>query len=333
MKRNYFLLAIISTLFASFTYGQTYQFTYSNSTYVPINNGISLNNGMPWDDPFYRVPIGFSFSIDGFTYDTLQLSSELLFFGDSNLTGVGSLFLPHSADLIDRGYDLNQANGGTNSLSPISYATTGIAGSRIFKLQFENAGFYEELDQNAVALDSTNFQVWLYEGTNEIAVHMGPNSMNNDSLVYYGEDGLGMLLVPKYDFTLDSLYGNAYMVTGDSTSPNLSITNSLDSLLTMNGTPINGAVFQFTPLTVGLKDFSNDLVDFNLYPNPATESITIELAQVQQNQPIQLIDLSGKIVLNTRSSAKKQQLDVSTLSKGIYFVKVGDRHKKLTIYR
>ena len=62
-------------------------------------------------------------------------------------------------------------------VSPISYATEGEAGSQIFKLQYKNAGFLgEEPDTSGLLPSSINFQIWFYEGSNDIEIHFGPSN-------------------------------------------------------------------------------------------------------------------------------------------------------------
>jgi hypothetical protein len=186
MKKNYILALLIVTLCSAELNAQAYQLTYSNSTYVPLTGGTSMNNGLTWDDLAYKVPFGFTFQIAGRSHDTLQTSGAAYWLGDSAFAGLGSYLVPFNLDLVDRAYVDSLGEGRPNGLSPMSFQTTGASGSRILKIQYENAGFYEELNVFGTTIDSINYQVWFYEGTNEVEVRFGSNSMRNDSLVYYG---------------------------------------------------------------------------------------------------------------------------------------------------
>lgn len=64
-----------------------------------------------------------------------------------------------------------------------------------------------------------------------------------------------------------------------------------------------------------------NLSNFNIYPNPASGQINIELENVGQAK-ITLMDVLGNEVYSITSNSTLMKVDVSTYSKGIYFVKV-----------
>ncbi len=83
-------------------------------------------------------------------------------------------------------------------------------------------------------------------------------------------------------------------------------------------------------LSVGI-NFINDNDHFIIYPNPVTNTLTIE---TESGKGIyQLQDLTGKQLLSGTITATKFSLDISTLSKGIYLLSVFDceqvAHKKI----
>lgn len=57
-------------------------------------------------------------------------------------------------------------------------------------------------------------------------------------------------------------------------------------------------------------------LEFNLYPNPANNQLTVEVAQ--RIETVELLNTTGQPVL----TANAKQVDINTLPKGIYFVKV-----------
>ncbi|KGO01364.1 hypothetical protein HQ48_04740 [Porphyromonas sp. COT-290 OH3588] len=67
---------------------------------------------------------------------------------------------------------------------------------------------------------------------------------------------------------------------------------------------------------------------FTLHPNPAVSYV--ELSGVEAGATVQLLDLSGRLVLERKLSADAR-VDVSTLAKGIYLLKVGKHVSKLSI--
>ena len=76
--------------------------------------------------------------------------------------------------------------------------------------------------------------------------------------------------------------------------------------------------------------------NFLLYPNPATESVTIKLENsVEQNQSLSIIDITGKLVSQIDVSNTSTRIDVSKLRKGVYFVTLispkGQKTRKLVV--
>ena len=69
------------------------------------------------------------------------------------------------------------------------------------------------------------------------------------------------------------------------------------------------------------KSLSENII---LYPNPAKENISITLGNsFTKNQiTISCYDLMGKEIIATKNISNKFNLDTSTLSKGIYFLKI-----------
>jgi hypothetical protein len=62
----------------------------------------------------------------------------------------------------------------------------------------------------------------------------------------------------------------------------------------------------------------------NLYPNPANNSLTLNLSQQQelQNANLSIYDIQGKQLLHQNITEAQTQLDISSFAKGIYIVKL-----------
>ena len=70
--------------------------------------------------------------------------------------------------------------------------------------------------------------------------------------------------------------------------------------------------------TLATSDFNSNNLKFNLYPNPATDILNI--AMETELKSIEIYSLLGQKVFSTN----KNQIDVSSLSKGMYMVRVED---------
>ncbi len=82
---------------------------------------------------------------------------------------------------------------------------------------------------------------------------------------------------------------------------------------------------------VGVNEVTKDLT-MSVYPNPASDQLTIEFNQLLPNgTTLSIIDLSGKVILNRLiSNAPRSVIDTSELSDGLYFVQVISNKKSST---
>ena len=59
-----------------------------------------------------------------------------------------------------------------------------------------------------------------------------------------------------------------------------------------------------------------------IYPNPASGTITIEYFQFTGSEETMISDITGKSLLHNKLSGIISIIDISSLSSGIYFIKV-----------
>lgn len=75
-------------------------------------------------------------------------------------------------------------------------------------------------------------------------------------------------------------------------------------------------------VTTGIIDHDKSAA-ISIYPNPATESITVKHAYALSSGPVlQIRDVTGRIVLTSALASNQQTLDISGLSAGVYFATV-----------
>ena len=72
-----------------------------------------------------------------------------------------------------------------------------------------------------------------------------------------------------------------------------------------------------TQCNVGVNDIADD-ADFKLYPNPANNEINLETKM--QNAEIEIRDVLGQVIYSSKVIAVSSAIDVSMLSKGVYFI-------------
>jgi uncharacterized delta-60 repeat protein len=138
---------------------------------------------------------------------------------------------------------------------------------------------------------------------------------------YNGSTYLKTVFASPYTYTLSNLPAGTYTLT----------TKATDNL----GAQTISAPVRVTVSNASAKPFFVDsktsLSDMRLYPNPTTNMVNVYTTGLAHDKQatISVISLSGIVMktMQTNSSAKTVQLDVSSLAKGVYTIKMisGDK--------
>ena len=101
--------------------------------------------------------------------------------------------------------------------------------------------------------------------------------------------------------------------------------NSSDAGAFGINTPTFFAIDNFNDQTVSVDELSNELT-FSIYPNPAKESVSVQLDNNANS--LQIIDIAGRVVISRENlSTGIHNLNLSDLNAGIYFVKISDENE------
>jgi hypothetical protein len=65
----------------------------------------------------------------------------------------------------------------------------------------------------------------------------------------------------------------------------------------------------------------NQNLSFSVYPNPTSQTITIEFGNEIPNADIHIMNLQGASIIDAKASSRVTTLDVSRLTQGIYILK------------
>jgi len=89
-------------------------------------------------------------------------------------------------------------------------------------------------------------------------------------------------------------------------------------------TPRNNA--DFVNVVVGIKSLTSNEVETALYPNPAQNQINIQIdaAYAFNSLNVQVVDLTGRVVLDTQINSAMSALNVEGLENGIYLVRISN---------
>ena len=289
-------------IFGSTIISQDYQLVTTTESYVPLSGATTIYESNPDSiniSPIYNaVPIGFEFKLRNIVFDSINFSENgfaVFRKADTNRMAI-SIF---TGDLFNF--------QGSPSLSPINYATTGTVGNRIFKSEYVNSGFTDDLEDD----DFINVQLWLYESCSNFEIRVGPNSVNSD--VFWNSNNVPWIGLGSYE---DSY---SYLLFEGPTNPTLvaSQTAQLDSI------PYEGLVYHFSNCFVGTEDLTNSNSEIKVFPNPSKDRLNINFKKVHQEVQIIILDLKGRIISNQVFYNKQTvQLNNESLTPGVYLIQV-----------
>ena len=82
----------------------------------------------------------------------------------------------------------------------------------------------------------------------------------------------------------------------------------------------------FAPLSTNQNELKNS--NFIIYPNPANNKVQLVINNKQLGGDIQILDITGKVLMKVFADKKQQTIDISKLQNGVYFVKLGNIVRK-----
>ena len=93
-----------------------------------------------------------------------------------------------------------------------------------------------------------------------------------------------------------------------------------------SGASYSGQLYIDPAVATGVKQINTISSEFNIYPNPAKDILTIK---GQNISTVEIMDINGKIVKTINNASNGTTVNVSSLTQGIYFVKMGNKVQKL----
>jgi hypothetical protein len=338
MKRNlYFnIVTFVIALCPGYLFAQenSYQFNYStNAVYTSLkNNTIELIGATGWDDEVIPFTLPFDFYFKGALVQNWAMDTYGgLYPSGKHTAGDIPPIAAFYSDYVDRGD------------SWIGYEVTGNTGSRIAKIEFKNVGYFSDAQKN----DYTNFQIWLYEGSNKIEYHAGPSSIAKGRFNVAGE--YGDLIITGLNYTnyksdkqpdtdIFHFVGKLNNVPKDSV---VTLTNNFGSadpamidFINYGTFPESGTVFVFSPSAshepLSVMETTEENMHI-LFPNPVTDKLTIHLNQSPDNGAVFMLhDMGGRELLRNNIKLQETIIPVSFLTSGIYMGTIITRGKKET---
>jgi hypothetical protein len=214
---------------------------------------------------------------------------------------------------------------------------------------YSTSGTFVQTIQNAAGCDSTitlNLTIQSNSGTATISacdsytwINGTTYTSSNNTATYTLTNAAGCDSVVTLNLTIQSV-NPATTVNGTTISTTQSGAN-YQWINCANNTPISGANSQtFTATTngsyavvitsgacsdtsecttfstIGLNE--NELAAFAIYPNPATDQVTI--SNIEVGSTVALVDVTGKVVSQIVASSTAVNVETSNFTPGVYFV-------------
>lgn len=286
-KSHYLQLLFILYLFLGISTNVTAQvstYTYgevSGGSYTALSGATDLFGATPNDQQTAvgsEITIGFNFIFNGTTYTNLRVNANgyLVFGGNAalpvslpissggNYTGA---IAGYGRDLIYSSYGSTPIYSAATYPSSVSYLLSGIAGSRVFTVQFRNMARLNTASTVAPYDGLVNFQIKLYEGSNVVQVVHDTQIVPTTGVALVGQDGLRGATAADYNVRLIST-GTPWAATtaAGAATQGINYRNNcyLGGVMTMTWTP---PCYSPTTPTVGSITTSSALVGWTA---PAT---------------------------------------------------------------
>ena len=196
------------------------------------------------------------------------------------------------------------------------------------------AGMYTEMGVDTISekvilsehrfLDSLNREYFIWNNSywNDpagYAVENNPDSTGpryrKELFLGYDYDQINNCLIPRSGSFPKIIYGNGLGVTYSNIDSGGVDQHIRNLVYYQKGVETWGTPLDFSP--IGIDEIDNSLV--KIYPNPATDQLTIELPS--EIYDVTIFDMAGKIVFNQKS-ASTIKVNLSRLNSGIYLIKL-----------
>lgn len=179
-----------------------------------------------------------------------------------------------------------------------------------------NAYFYSYVD----SLTSTVYVVNLSNNTSgNLTYAWDFGDGNTSNLQYpshtYGSTGIYYVCLTVADMFCTSTYCDSIGITQ----------------FMVDGSRSGFTINVIAPSALGMEEEMNTISEVNLYPNPATENVSLEYnATISGNHSISLVDVTGKLIYTENFSAQKgnnlKQINLNGVEAGVYFITIADEN-------
>lgn len=244
------------------------------------------------------------------TFDALFGMPLGLSFRDSIDKVVG----PASLKLVSDSIPGQPAYGVVNGVASLGTGTIGAQGPKLIGIAFpfRPDTFFFGYKFVPVGLDTAGISLGLKKNGSYLLIN--PAGVATIPLTSQAQWALGYLPLTSYYLnsnTPDTLEVQLYS----------SIANVTNEGTTMK---VDGLFFGYVNLPSALQEVA-DRLNIAVYPNPATDAITVSTDENVDGFKVIVCDLNGRIVLGSNLSGQNTTVNVSELANGTYIYRVADK--------
>ncbi len=340
-----------------------YAATYGEGIFVSTNDGNTwslMNTGIPINNYLYALTVDDSTFFAG-TDSGVYLSTNFgnSWFGAGITDKISTSFAINGSNIFvgtNAGIYLTTNNGSTwsivnNGLTDTIVQVLAINGNNIFAgtygggmfLSTNNGNTWSAMN-NGLPTGNVVFYSLAISGNNIFAgTNCGVYLSTNNGLSWDLENnGLPPAPLLVYDFSISGntiLAGTTFGVyqfsnnTNSWSAVNTGLTDSIYgiSTLAIKGNYIFCSALGKSIWKRPLSDFtgllnntSNNFLSLYISPNPATNSLTLNLSQLKnfQNTTVSIYDIQGKQLFQQNIKQAQTEIDIAAFTKGIYIIKV-----------
>ncbi len=137
----------------------------------------------------------------------------------------------------------------------------------------------------------------------------------------------GFTICPGVSANITAMGATNYTwAAGNQTTAAVSVSPSISQAYNITGTNASGCstttnVTVFVVSCTGLTSQAVTTANINIYPNPTKGDLVIELTD-KTNSTIQVLDVTGKMIVEKNTSNDRTELNISNLSNGIYYIRI-----------
>ena len=73
---------------------------------------------------------------------------------------------------------------------------------------------------------------------------------------------------------------------------------------------------------------NNQIINFQIYPNPTQDNLTVKVDPALLNQPYQIFSITGLLMFSGKITSENFDINLNSISEGVYLLQIGNQSKK-----